>query len=892
MYKTFFILLLIPFQLSSQTFSKSWEKIIGGIKIPSNVNASVIITDNNGDFIIAGEKDTSIVSQLWLSKIHPNGNVLFDVTHFQGSVENILTYAAVADINNNVYVGCSWTDSLENQHPQLIKFNSLGQELWSHKFTDPLTGLSDKRFVIQLTVDSAENVYAIYHTIDSIIGGCASFAKIDFTGNLLWKKTPLGCLTVRFVRSITNNRMIVLGDNTVYSMDSSATPLNNFLLGMTESTMSMNNKFEFVAAGRTYYYDSTVIIKFDSTFNSLWGAKLYPPTPYPYLSSSDSTAYIITKEIFSGYTVNAFDISGNLNWSSFVNANALYDLVNWKGKDLYASFGMFYTAYGASFFKYNRFGAVVASRIDTSNQFVHIAVNDSGSFCAAYSNYIRSVNTHIYEYDSSLTDSFSISYTNMQSHNDFAVNATKDHNGDIVFVAEMTDYDWYPRDISVFKYNSTGQKIWECPINLNHKKPQIKGIIVDSLNNIYIFGEVEKNVNLDVATVCKIDPFGLLQWTYYHNDTISLATSAESIVCDNAENVYVSINGNRGTVYNNAILVKINPAGQMIWSRAYNQLSTASDYGSTILYNNHQIIQLVNSSVQSSRTFLILIRDTSGLMTQNFQIGNRDSVGGGKLLIDTTGNLICYGWISNFNGNFNIGTSWYVVKTNNAGNFLYEWIDTNTVSTNIPVEAVIGTNDQIFCTGYIHNPAEIMVVALDAQCNLLWNKTIGPGIPGGIDCYPDAIAVMAPFSVNILDGSGVQQMYDTINNYIWANPNDGVVALSNSFVILSNQYSDSSASDVLLRKYEQGGVMVQDIRDENFVVYPNPAVERINIVSKEKFSEIFLYDMFGKQLMHEKFISSGMHSLTLPIISSGILAVKIVATDGNFIKKIIRILGQ
>jgi hypothetical protein len=93
-------------------------------------------------------------------------------------------------------------------------------------------------------------------------------------------------------------------------------------------------------------------------------------------------------------------------------------------------------------------------------------------------------------------------------------------------------------------------------------------------------------------------------------------------------------------------------------------------------------------------------------------------------------------------------------------------------------------------------------------------------------------------------------MYNTINNYIWANLNDGVVALSNSFVILSNQYSDSSASDVLLRKYEQRGVVVQDIMDEEFTLYPNPASERINIVSKEKFSEVFLYDVFGKEILH------------------------------------------
>lgn len=891
MYKTLFLLLLIPFQLRAQTFSKSWEQIISGIKIPSNVNSSVVISDNNGDFIIAGEKDTSVVSQLWLTKIDPNGNVLFDVTHFQGSVENLISYAAVTDINNNIFVGYSWTDSLENQHPGLIKFNSIGQELWSHKFTDLLTGPTDKRFIIQLAVDSAENLYAVYHTVDSLAGTCAVFVKIDFAGNLLWRKTPLGSSTVRFMRSIANNKIFVLGDNTVYSFDSSATSLNNIPLGMTESTMSMNNKYEFIAAGQTFNYDSTIILKFDSSFNSLWGSMLYPPTPFPLLSCSDSTAYIITKEIFSGYTVNAIDNSGNLNWSSFVNANTPLDLVNWKGKDLFVSFRMFYNTPGASFIKYNQFGAVATSRIDTINQFVHTSVNDSGNFCAAYSNYIRSINSHINLYDSLATDSISISYNNMQSQNDYAVNATKDQNGDIVFVAEMTNFDWYPRDISVFKFNSAGQKIWECPISFNDMRTQIKGITVDSLNDIYIFGEVDNNGNFGIATVCKIDHSGLILWTYYQNDTISVATSAQSLVCDDELNVYVSINANRGTVYNNAELVKINPAGQMIWRRTYDQSSTAQDYASTVLYDNHQSIQLVNSN-QGAGEFLILIRDSSGVTIQNFQMGNRDTVWGGKLLIDSTGNLICYGWISNFNGNFNIGTSWYIVKTNSAGNLLNEWIDTNTVSSNIPVEAVIGGNNQIFCTGYIHNPAEIMVVALDTQCNLLWNKIIGPGIPGGIDYYPGTIAVMAPFSINIFDESGILQLYDTIYNSIWANPNDGVVALSNSFVILSNHYSDSTASDVLLRKYEQGGVIVQDIRDENFTMYPNPATERIYIVSKENFSEVFLYDMFGKQLMHEKFVSSRSHSLALPITASGILAVKIVSTQGALIKKVVGVSGR
>jgi hypothetical protein len=85
---------------------------------------------------------------------------------------------------------------------------------------------------------------------------------------------------------------------------------------------------------------------------------------------------------------------------------------------------------------------------------------------------------------------------------------------------------------------------------------------------------------------------------------------------------------------------------------------------------------------------------------------------------------------------------------------------------------------------------------------------------------------------------------------------------------------------------------VTEIEDkEKIVVYPNPTVSELIIESKElKIEKVEFHDIEGKVILtNHLFISSSKQILDISNLNSGIYFVKILTTQGEIVKKVVKL---
>ena len=120
-------------------------------------------------------------------------------------------------------------------------------------------------------------------------------------------------------------------------------------------------------------------------------------------------------------------------------------------------------------------------------------------------------------------------------------------------------------DIFLFKYNSSGIKLWTKQLGDSHSYHGI-GISVDSFDNIYVTGFTNRildgNINLggEDIVLMKYNSFGTKQWTKQLG--LSASDFALDVTVDSSDNIHVigftdsSFDENFGHLIDDIFLVK------------------------------------------------------------------------------------------------------------------------------------------------------------------------------------------------------------------------------------------------------------------------------------------------------------------------------------------------
>jgi len=154
---------------------------------------------------------------------------------------------------------------------------------------------------------------------------------------------------------------------------------------------------------------------------------------------------------------------------------------------------------------------------------------------------------------------------------------------DNIIITGYTTNDNTGIDIITIKYSAAGDLIWTSVYNgtdSTNTDDKSQALCVDHEGNVYVTGYATFQDRGKDAIVIKYDSIGNLLWTYTYNYPQANSDDiANAIVLDNQGNVLITGSSMRGTTAGDDMLtVKINPSsGARIWSRVFNGSGSAED---------------------------------------------------------------------------------------------------------------------------------------------------------------------------------------------------------------------------------------------------------------------------------------------------------------------------
>jgi len=152
-------------------------------------------------------------------------------------------------------------------------------------------------------------------------------------------------------------------------------------------------------------------------------------------------------------------------------------------------------------------------------------------------------------------------------------------------------------DIFIFKYNALGILLWQRIVGLPNIDSAnfLHDAAIDNSGNLYITGEVHEGGNRgpDIL-VMKLDPIGTIIFeTHFSNNTYYSRDIGYSIAVDNTGNSYVTgIISTNYSMTDSLVIIKFNPAGGLLWYKAYSGNYGYLNEGSSITmdYSNNVLV--------------------------------------------------------------------------------------------------------------------------------------------------------------------------------------------------------------------------------------------------------------------------------------------------------------
>lgn len=531
--------------------------------------------------------------------------------------------------------------------------------------------------------------------------------------------------------------------------------------------------------------------------------------------------------------------------------------------------------------------------------------------------------------------------------NDVLFSAFTDNAGNIYtagFISGPSDLDPGPGtqfagssvdDIFVQKLNSSGSLIWAKSIG-GLGDQYAYGLCVDVAGNVLITGGFRGNIDFDpnagVTTlsastgggvdifVLKLDANGNFVWAKNMGSSNGSNQNGYAITTDLNNNVLVTgafdgtMDFDPGAGVANMtsagqvdiFVLKLNSAGAFQWAKRMG--SFYDDYGYSIKTD-------LSGNVITTGRFLMqtdfdpgpAFASLGGMTTStdiNMFVQKLDAAGnfvwardynfisntGRGLYVDNVGDIYVTGNTSggaDFDGG--PGTAYvtvagandiFVLKLTSAGN--YVWVNSyGGIGNDFGYGIDMNASGEIFVTGAFQNTADFMpgsgtytlssngmqdifAMKLNSTGNLIWAVSSG----GTQDDY--GLCVKSDNAGNVYYGGYFQSTVDL-------DPLSGVTT-----------YTSGGVYDAFLVKLQGNTVLVPEtIYQNNFVVYPNPTTNQLQIQSTTEIYSVEIYNLAGQLVSHFS-PSSTLVNLDVTNLVSGVYNLRLITETGIMNRKLIK----
>ncbi|MEX1188197.1 MAG: T9SS type A sorting domain-containing protein [Bacteroidia bacterium] len=471
-----------------------------------------------------------------------------------------------------------------------------------------------------------------------------------------------------------------------------------------------------------------------------------------------------------------------------------------------------------------------------------------------------------------------------------SVKATQDLEGNI-YVASFTnstsgdiESNAGSEDIFVVKTDANGELIWSKTYG-GSSFDRCFSIILLSDGNLLLAGRSASNdgtftgfLGGEDAFLIKISPAGDVIWSRLYGgslpdtffDVVEL-DGGDLIACGISGSIDGDINDDTFAGSNKAWLMRMNSSGQPVWSRITDGLINNSDWEESFWF----------ARLNNTRDAVYLLG-----ATYNFNDINSDDLFISKYNLDGTQSLK-----SSFGGQ--------------AG-------DT-------PSGLVVGANDNLFVfgsarggngdiTNYLGGSADAWLLKLNSSAEIIWDKTFGGSdldYGYGLSSYGNSLFLcLSTRSTNnsasaagygLLDGLIIEvdsAAGDTISTLRWGSSSsdychDLVHNSEGNFYAVGRSAGNDAwisqargGSDLVLIQYRDETISVNEISSSGLLIYPNPSKGLLKIRIPENYAHLSIYNSTGL-LVFDKSCSDALNTITLENFPKGIYTAVVTEKGGS-----------
>ncbi len=564
--------------------------------------------DQSGNPIVAGTRNESGCKVHVAKYNKTTGALIWGKLHefVTGQCENIAAIAA--DTIGNIYVcGDAYKDGTARQNIYVLKLSSAGNQVWLKDYD----GNSNNDYAKSLYVNKAGTIiYATGYGYFGTTGYDWEIIKYDGPGNQQWAKNiDGGSNTNDYLQSfaVDNNgnifaagQQVVPAVGNIYSiLKLNPTNGNTTATAQEGEPASTNYPIDIAidSANRVYAsysdYDVMIASRFSNGLVKQWS--WYDVNNYCYgtaiAARNNGETFITGKNYYSTEPskIVKTDANGNETWSNIIKTeytggqDYLYDYVVDNNGSIYAA-GYAYDAGNMVVYRLDRNGEIVWKNYFNTNSFhaydiKYDAANNAVYVCGSRGNYMGLVK---YNATTGATV-WGASYNAPGSGQDVAYELDYDNSGNIYITGKGIKSTAEAGNIYTLKYSPNGARLWVADFTGApgvNSDDYANAIDVDNSGNVYVAGAaVVTNKNYEF-TVLKYNTNGVLQYSkLLSGGNFNNADEAYDIVVDNSGNAYVGgYYYSSSPEYYEAVVVKINSAGTVDFTKKYNGLTTLGTF--------------------------------------------------------------------------------------------------------------------------------------------------------------------------------------------------------------------------------------------------------------------------------------------------------------------------
>jgi len=368
-------------------------------------------------------------------------------------------------------------------------------------------------------------------------------------------------------------------------------------------------------------------------------------------------------------------------------------------------------------------------------------------------------------------------------------------NSGFIYVVSEKDSSNYSKTVSLTKYSPSGNIIWNrVYANSGGYDVRPKCIACDRNNNIFIGGS-------EVADylVLKYDSSGNFLWKINYNAVGGYYDEIAAIATDTSGNVYVTGYGALSTApdYNrDALTLKINSIGFLIWDKYYNYPLTTSTYdkGTFLKLNNVGEI-IIGGEINGA--YGVCKYDTSGNLMWT---GSPTPFEIGDMSLDDSGNIYMVP--------YTISQDLILVKYNSSG--IFQW--NKSIHYGGRLNSVVVKDSFIYATGFRFRDTtqkqDVILLKYNLNGDTIWTRYFN----SSSNLYDVGRKVLAANNGNIFvvgttqisanDYDVLTLKYDTAGVFQW-HQQDSAIQYVDSYADAISDSSGNIYTSVISNLYNQ-----------------------------------------------------------------------------------------